>query len=240
MATTVGLASYCTSNLEMKGIVMTHVPDEMKLTKFFRFLHGVSERALKGSLDVEQFTSVAQVLLDKGARAANLLEYVAKGCPKVDYTQPVPKAKKLPRQKQSAIVVDLDADPFIPEGWKVEEHQKGGQFAFDPAQVQLHLDVGQQNGKYIKGTNLRKQLKSVPVMNANLLDWYLANPQYIPEEWKGKYVFFWGTIYRSRDGDLYVRYLFWNDDRWDWSSHWLGIGWRADRPAAVLASSAQA
>lgn len=72
---------------------MTHVLDETKINKFFRFLHGVSERALKGSLDVEQFTAVSQVLLDKGARAKNLLDYVAKGCPKVDYTQPVSKAK---------------------------------------------------------------------------------------------------------------------------------------------------
>jgi hypothetical protein len=216
---------------------MTHVPDETKLSKFFRFLHGVSERALKGSLDIEQFTSVAQTLLDKGARAANLLEYVAKGCPKVDYTQPVPKAKNARRQKQSTAIIDLDADPFVPDGWKVEEHTKSGPFAFDSSQVKLHIDAGQQNGKRIGGNDLRKKLKNVPVMNANLLDWYLANPRHIPEEWKGKYVFFWGTIYRHRRGDLVVRCLYWDGGQWCWGHCWLGYGWSADNPAAVLAST---
>jgi hypothetical protein len=215
---------------------MTHVPDETKLNKFFRFLHGVSERALKGSLDVEQFTSVAQTLLDKGARAANLLEYVAKGCPKVDYTQPMPKAKKSRRQKPSTVIIDLDADPFVPDGWKVEKHIKGGQFAFDHAQVKLHLDAGQQGGKSIQGHKLRKRLEKEPVMNANQLDWYLANPQHIPEEWKGKYVFFWGTIYRNRHGNLYVRYLAWDDGRWGWGSYWLDGDWNGNNPAAVRAS----
>ena len=89
---------------------MTHVADETKTNKFFRFLHGVSERALKGSLDVEQFTAVAQVLLDKGARAKNLLEYVANGCPKVDYTKSTPKAKVGKGQKPKT--VDL-SDFFV-------------------------------------------------------------------------------------------------------------------------------
>ncbi|MEK7079796.1 MAG: hypothetical protein AAB901_00720, partial [Patescibacteria group bacterium] len=32
-------------------------------------------------------------------------------------------------------VIDLDADPFVPDGWKVEEHKQGGQLTFDPSQV---------------------------------------------------------------------------------------------------------
>ncbi len=216
---------------------MTHVADETKLNKFFRFLHGVSERALKGSLDIEQFTLVAQVLLDKGARAKNLLEYIGKGCPKVDYAQPLPKAKKARPAKTLAIVIDLDADPFEPSGWKVEKHTPGGQFTFDPSQVRLHLDTGQQNGKYIEGNKLRTQLEKEPTMNAVLLDWYLANPQYIPEEWKSKYVFFWGTIYRGRRGYLYVRYLDWLGDRWIWSYDWLDVDWDGDYPALVRAST---
>lgn len=217
---------------------MTHVPDETKLNKFFRFLHGVSERAFKGSLDIEQFTLVAQVLLDKGARAKNLLEYVGEGCPRVDYTQPVPQAKKARNQKQSAsIVIDLDAGPFVPDGWKVEEHQKGGQFAFDQSKVTLHLHTGQLNGGRIKGTSLQKKLTNLPVMNANMLDWYLAHPQHIPEEWKGKYVFFWGTVYRDRFGNLCVRCLYWLGGQWSWGDDWLGHDWNADRPALVRAST---
>ena len=40
--------------------------------------------------------------------------------------------------------------------------------------------------------------KNIPVLNSNVLDYLLANPHYIPEEWKAPtfgMVFFWGTIY---------------------------------------------
>ena len=138
----------------------------------------------------------------------------------------------------TAIIIDLDADPFIPAGWTVPEgrHQKGGQFTFDPSQVKLHLDAGQQDGKSIQGHKLHKQLAVVSVFNAVLLDWYLANPQHIPEEWKGKAVFFWGTIYRYRDGDLCVRYLYWDGGRWQADYRWLGLDWSGRNPAAVRAS----
>jgi len=39
-------------------------------------------------------------------------------------------------------------------------------------------------------------------MNANVLDYLLAHPELIPEDWKNKYVFFWGTIYRYSSGGL--------------------------------------
>jgi hypothetical protein len=148
----------------------------------------------------------------------------------------MPKAEKSRRQKPSTVIIDLDADPVIPDGWKVESHQKGGQLVFDTASVKLHLDTGQQNGSLIKGNELRKKLTNMPVMNANMLDWYLAHPECIPEEWKGKYVFFWGTIYRNRNGLLCVRYLCWHGGRWNWGCGWLEDDWDADYPAAVRAS----
>jgi len=132
-------------------------------------------------------------------------------------------------------VIDCDADPYIPDGWSVEEHQKGGTFKWNAANVALHLDKGQKNGKWIEGNKLRKALAGKPVLNANVLDYLIANPHLIPEEWKGKVVFFWGTIYRDRDGRLYVRYLFWRGGGWCWCALWLG-GWRGFGPAAVPAS----
>ena len=74
------------------------------------------------------------------------------------------------------------------------------------------------------------------MLNANVLDYLLANPHLIPEEWKGKYVFFWGTVYHRRDGDPCVRCLGWNGAGWSWASHWLGASWTGDRPAALRAS----
>ncbi len=134
-------------------------------------------------------------------------------------------------------VIDCDAASFVPKGWSVEEHRKGGQFAWDPGKVSLYLSESQKNGSVISGNKLRKELQDKPVLNANVLDYLLEHPELIPEEWKGKYIFFWGTIYRGSDGGLYVRCLSWDGERWSWGDRWLGRGWNADNPAAVAAGA---
>ena len=135
-------------------------------------------------------------------------------------------------------VIDLDPDPFCPKGWTVEEHREGGQLEWDPAKVQLYLSENQQNGKVIRGSQLREELKDRLAYNANLLDYLLAHPELIPDEWKSELVFFWGTIYRYPDGRLYVRYLGWHGGgRWRWLFHWLGSEFYGYGPAAVPASS---
>ena len=134
--------------------------------------------------------------------------------------------------------IDCDAQPFTPDGWSVEKHQKGGTFTWDKEAQKdaLYLSKGQQGSKYIEGNKLRKEMAGKPVLNANVLDYLLANPHLIPEEWKGKYVFFWGTVYRDRDGGLCVRYLYWGGGRWDWGGGWLDRGWGGNDPAALRAS----
>jgi len=138
--------------------------------------------------------------------------------------------------KPAEHVIDCDADPFVPEGWKVEEHKKSGKVKWSKELIQLYLSAGQKDGKCIEGNKLRKELAVKPVLNANVLDYLLAHTELIPEEWKGKYVFFWGTIYRDSDGSLGVRCLYWDDDRWSWSCIWLGDDFHDDNPAALSAS----
>lgn len=99
-----------------------------------------------------------------------------------------------------------------------------------------YLSPDQEAGRGIRGDKLREHLKSQPVFNANLLDYLLKNPTLIPEDWKGKLLFFWGTIYRCPDGNLCVRYLCWDGRRWGWDYHWLDNDWRSHCPAAVRAS----
>jgi hypothetical protein len=41
---------------------------------------------------------------------------------------------------------------------------------------------------------------------------------------------------RNSDGNLYVRYLYWNDDRWNWSNNWLDNDWNDNNPAALSAT----
>lgn len=133
-------------------------------------------------------------------------------------------------------LVDLDADPFVPNGWSVHTHAKDGPFRFDPIKVKLYLPDEQKTGT-ISGYKLRELLAGRRPFNANLLDWYLQpeNQKFIPEDWKGKAVFFWGTIYRGSNGELYVRYLRWDGRRWNWSRRWLDVVWSALEPALVPA-----
>ena len=79
-------------------------------------------------------------------------------------------------------VIDLDAAPFIPDGWKVEKHQKGGSFKWDPKKVSLYLSKQQKEGSSINGKDLQKKLGDEPVLNANVLDYLLANKHLIPED----------------------------------------------------------
>lgn len=152
-------------------------------------------------------------------------------------------AKVLPVVRDQAEVkvvkhlIDCDADPFLPNDWKkVEEHRKAGQLEWDPTKVKLYLSECQQNGKFINGHDLRKELTGRPVLNACVLDYLLAHPELIPDEWKGKVVFFWGTIYCVSVGNLCVRYLYWSGDGWHGRYNWLDGDWIGSNPAALLAS----
>jgi len=144
--------------------------------------------------------------------------------------------------KPVAHLIDLDAPPYIPNGWSVVEHRQGGQMVWDPTKVKFHLSKNQKGGKRIEGNKLRKELEGKPVYNANLLDYLYANKELIPEEWKKnedgsiRFTYFWGTIYRNSSGGLYVRYLCFYGGQWIWYCRWLGRGWSGSDPAAVPAS----
>ncbi|MFA5124560.1 MAG: hypothetical protein WC473_01885 [Patescibacteria group bacterium] len=129
-------------------------------------------------------------------------------------------------------IIDCDVHPFVPSGWKVEEHQKGGQLEWNPALIELYLANDQKNN-IVKGHALRKLLAGKLVLNANVLDYLLAHLELIPEEWKGKCIFFWGTIYRDSDDRLFVRYLCWGGGGWDWGYGWLDGGFGVGDPAAL-------
>ena len=136
--------------------------------------------------------------------------------------------------KQVKHLIDCNVEPFIPDGWKVEEHRKGGQLEWNAEKISLYLSENQKDGNYTEGNKLRKELENKPVLNANVLDYLLKNPHLIPEEWKSKYVFFWGTAYRNSDGNLVVRYLNWNGGKWNWNYNWFDNDFNDNNPAVVL------
>lgn len=143
-------------------------------------------------------------------------------------------------------IIDCDAVPFIPNGLRIEKNDQlpgrvRGQFVFDN-DIKLYLSPNQQGGKVIKGLKLMNELAKMPVLPANVLDYWLKSPHMIPDELKkdenGKtlYTFFWGTIYRDSDGSLCDRYLYFYGGEWYSGYGWLGSGWGGDYPAAVRAS----
>lgn len=144
-------------------------------------------------------------------------------------------------------VVNGDADPFTPEGWSVESngHQKSGPMKLKRRGLHLYVNSKkvilftsekQQGGKWVRGHELREELSSKKVLNANVLDYLLAHPEFIPDEWKKKMVFFWGTVYRDSDRHLCVRCLSWSGGRWYGCDGQLDDGWLGDHPAALRAS----
>ncbi|MGC2459144.1 MAG: hypothetical protein WA435_14245 [Gallionellaceae bacterium] len=138
-------------------------------------------------------------------------------------------------------VIDCAADQPVRKGWAIEEHRNGGNLIWDAAQVELYLSQSQKAGKWINGHELRKKLVRKPVLNANVLDYLLVHQSLIPKEWKGKVVFFWGTIYRCDHigacaCDLDVRFLSWGIDGWYSFWHHLDCGLEGNEPAALHAS----
>ena len=134
-------------------------------------------------------------------------------------------------------IINLAKKPFCPNGFKIEEHIKGEKnFEWDASKVELFVSKKQKNG-YQKGTELRKEIKNP--FNANLLDYLLAHPELIPEEWKDKVVCFWGTIYRDSDGYFCVRCLYWDGESWGRYYGWLHGDFDGVSPAARRANSSE-
>lgn len=99
----------------------------------------------------------------------------------------------------------------------------------------LHLEPEQEKS-YLNGEVLAERMKEKG-LSASVLDYLLENPEKIPKEWKGKWIYFWGTIFRNANGVLYVRYLYFDDGAWQTNYFWLGFGWLVHSPSTVSASS---
>lgn len=132
-------------------------------------------------------------------------------------------------------IIDCDTIPYARGEWKVEIHLKNGQLKWDPKKISLFLSPEQRRGESISGCLIHARIWKQTPLNANVLDYLLANPDIIPEDWKDKEVLFSGTIYRNYNGDLYVRKLIWFGDSWG-HCFMPRMSIRSERqPSAVLA-----
>ncbi|MFY9492863.1 MAG: hypothetical protein WAP55_00005, partial [Minisyncoccia bacterium] len=94
------------------------------------------------------------------------------------------------------------------------------------------------------GTERIRRLKAANHirLDAQIFQTLWENKHRIPEGWKEKingnitYICFDGTSLRSPDGFRYALCLDWDEGGWYWCRFWLGDGWSANDPSAVLAS----
>lgn len=137
-------------------------------------------------------------------------------------------------------VIDCDAAPKVGDDLcgaavqqaEVDRHIPGGKMIWDKDKVHLWFFPGQQKTG-VSGAEIYQLTEDKPVLNANVLDYLLEHQELIPKEWKGKYVCFWGTIYRLGEGAKFVRYLFWANGKWHSANRWLAAGFfNANEPAA--------
>lgn len=92
----------------------------------------------------------------------------------------------------------------------------------------------------MKGHRLRKELKDHHSLNACFLDVLTTHQEFIPEEWKTGYTYFWGTIFCDLRGQCFVGCLFWLDGKWRWSYEYLGHRWSVRGRAACIGAAARA
>ncbi|MFZ4632504.1 MAG: hypothetical protein ACOYL8_04905 [Patescibacteria group bacterium] len=108
-------------------------------------------------------------------------------------------------------VIDGDVNPKISMSRSsILEHKKIGKFVFDPSKIFFYEAKASPGSKFDSekfGPELRDELKDKCVLPASVLDYLLDHQEIIPEEWKERDIYFWGTIFVDRDGYFYVRCL---------------------------------
>lgn len=156
----------------------------------------------------------------------------------------------MPAESMSSLVktkhvIDLDAYPFTPAAWRVKRHSKGGLLEWDPDAITLYTSKRQRERKFVTGIQFLAELaeKSIAgrsILNANVLDYLLADPGLIPDGWKYdeqeriRHIFFPGTIYGCPSNETYVRCLAWFSNRWSWSCDMIECDWGIDGCVALL------
>lgn len=105
--------------------------------------------------------------------------------------------------KKIEYAVDCSTPPFIPDGLYIDEHREEEIFIIDPTKGPCDL-TRKQKDKSSMGVDIRNELRRKKIMNVNVLDYLIENPELIPEKWNDKLIYFWGTVYKSSCGQLHL------------------------------------
>jgi hypothetical protein len=129
---------------------------------------------------------------------------------------------------------------FIGKGWTIEEEDERSLALtqVNLADILLETTLKDSDGGRVQGEEKLRRLKAAGHirLDAMVLQALCENKSLIPKSWKTKNaVYFDGTVLRSPSGDRCVLCLYWRGDEWPWDGRWLGDGWHAEDPSAVLA-----
>ncbi len=134
--------------------------------------------------------------------------------------------------------IDLDANPTLPLTSAIVKKRVGGgrvvieKFAngvcLNGKKLILHRTSSQISRKTIRGYELYREVENLTVPNATAFDFFVANPAFVPEDWKADEdgniirVVFWGTLFMDGPGgSVCVRCGRWNGVRLVPSYFWL-------------------
>ena len=124
---------------------------------------------------------------------------------------------------ENSIVIGSACEPGKSSDWDATEAAKT---------IGAKKIINLSNTDYVYDSDTKKNPDAKKIEKISWIEYR----KLIPEEWKGKYVFFWGTIYRNSGGYLNVRYLYWGGDSWSWDYDWLDDDFHGHNPATLSAS----
>ncbi len=153
---------------------------------------------------------------------------------------------------EHAYIVDCDVNPVTHKTCLVDVHQEMGCVEVERRQkegednlyvngerVVLHRSEKQQKG-IVAGNELREELEGMKVLNANILDHLIKNPELYPESWKKDdegndlCIPYWGTVYLDFDTKPFVRCSYWQDGKVHSRFKWLTSAFGSTDPAPTL------
>ncbi len=155
-----------------------------------------------------------------------------------------PRSEATEPTADTFIRVDRAASSTYPDWMKKMMHpelEHTGPAEYDLTKVEQWLHDGQKNGKTMRGNAIYEHLKSNDMLDSCL---GLADGLAIQKKgtavfrklYGGKAVFLWRSVVLSRDGGLYVPYLYERGDGVALSWRWLGNDWIGGYPALRFAS----
>jgi hypothetical protein len=146
--------------------------------------------------------------------------------------------------------LDLAATPQLPFPTAlVASHEAGGVVAVEALPDGLYVDAkkvvlfrSERQTAGMQGPALFDELTGKAVLNANVLQFLIQHPEFIPEspEWKKQgdgdeiMIYFWGTLFQHPNGDHCVTHMEWNGASWKWSCSSIQNWWMTNQPAALL------